>query len=194
MYIKIKKEYPSIKLIVGNTTNVEFLDEIDPYVDAVKVGIASGFACDTKSTAGCYEQQFSAVWKFKERSKQLGLPIISDGGVREYSDLVKAIGAGANSIMVGSFLAACPESAAELNKEKTHKIYAGMASEYVQNNWKGGLKPGTCAEGSVKLLKIGPSVVDMINNFQGALRTGITYGGGIDIKSFQQEVKFIELT
>lgn len=192
---KIKKEYPHIKMVVGNTVNVDMLEEIDCFADALKVGIGQGLACDTKSTAGCTEKQFSAVLKFKKRAKQLGMPIISDGGLREPSDLAKSIGAGANSAMAGSIFACCPESAAQLIESTGgyKKIYAGMASEYVQNQWKGGLKPGTCAEGNVKYLDLGKPVDKMLELWQGALRTGISYAGGTDIRSFQETVEFIRL-
>ncbi len=193
---KLKTDFPHIKMVVGNTVNPDMMYEVEDFADAVKVGIAQGFACETKNTAGCTEKQFSAVLKFKELSKKMGLPIISDGALREPADLVKSIAAGANSAMAGSIFAACPESAADFFYEDaiaTKKIYAGMASEYVQNKWKGGLKSGTCAEGGVRYLDVGKPVVQMLETWQGALRSGITYGGGIDIKSFQECVEFIRL-
>lgn len=192
---KIKTEFPHVKMIVGNTVNVDMIYEIEDFADAVKVGIAQGFACETKNTAGCTEKQFSASLKFKEISKKLGLPIISDGGTREPADLVKAIAAGANSVMAGSIFASCPESAAELveTKDGFKKVYAGMASEYVQNDWKGGLKSGTCSEGGTRYLDVGLPVDKLLERYQGALRTGITYGGGKDVKSFQEVVEFIRL-
>lgn len=194
---KLKQNYPHIKMVVGNTTNADMMMEVSHFADAVKVGIAQGLACETKNTAGCTEKQFSAVYKFKEISRNSGIPIISDGGLREGADLAKAIGAGANSAMAGSVFAACPESAAELHwhpqDKKNKKIYAGMASEYVQNKWKGGLKPGTCAEGGVRYLDIGKPVEEILEYWQGSLRSGISYGGGTDIKSFQETVEFVRL-
>ena len=77
---KIKKEF-GIKVVVGNTTNIEMLKEASDFADAIKVGIAQGYACETKNTAGCTERQFSAILKFKALSNQYGIPIISDGGI-----------------------------------------------------------------------------------------------------------------
>ena len=111
---KIKKYNPNVKIILGNTTHVDLLHECYDFADAIKVGIAQGLACETKNTAGCTEKQFSAVLKFKNISKSYGVPIISDGGIREPADFTKAIAAGANSVMAGSIFASCPESAAEL--------------------------------------------------------------------------------
>lgn len=192
---KLRKEFPSIKLVVGNTVNTEMMQEVDPYVDAVKVGIAQGFACETKNTAGCTEKQFSAILKFKEISKMLGLPYISDGGIKEPSDFTKSIAAGANSAMAGKIFAACPNSAAEIEliNDVPKKVYAGMASRYVQETWRGGLKAGTCPEGGVRYLEVGESVEKLIERYSGALRSGITYAGARDIDSFQENVEFIRI-
>lgn len=187
----IKKYSKETKVIVGNVVNEEFVNEVCDFADAIKVGIAQGFACDTKNTAGCTEKQFSAVLKFKHLSKMHGIPIISDGGIREPADFVKAIGAGANSVMAGKIFASCPESAAEIVDGK--KLYAGMASKYVHKKWKGQRKNGTCYEGSTRLLDIGEPVHDLVEKYSGALRSGITYAGGFDIKSFQNNVEFVRI-
>jgi len=193
---KIKEYSKETQIIVGNTTHTGILEELSDYIDAVKVGIAQGYACETKNTAGCTEKQFSAVYKFKDLSKRLGIPVISDGSIREPADVVKAIGAGANSVMAGKIFAACPESAAEevLVGEQLHtlkKVYAGMASRYVQDRWKGGLRKGTCPEGCVKYLDIGESSEKLLERYMGALRSGITYSGAHDVPSFQNNVQFV---
>lgn len=193
---KIKLNFPSTKIVIGNATNENIIYDIYEFADAVKVGIAQGFACETKNTAGCTEKQFSAVLKFKYLSKQFGIPVISDGGIREPADLVKSIGAGANSIMAGKIFAACPESAAEVLEidGRNKKVYAGMASRYVQNRWRGGLKDGTCPEGGVRYLDIGESLENLVERYSGALRSGITYAGGNDIESFQNSVEFVRIS
>lgn len=185
-----------VKVIIGNTTHPSIMYEVDGFADAVKVGIAQGLACETKNTAAFTEGQFSAVLKFKELSKKLGLPVISDGGIREPGDFVKAIAAGANSVMAGSIFARCPESAAEteLIEGKVKKIYAGMASRYVQDKWKGGLKRGTCPEGKVVYLDLGENVHDLVERYAGALRSGITYGGARTIEELQRKAEFIRVT
>lgn len=190
---KIKSYSSGVKVVIGNATNPEIMYECEGYVDAIKVGIAQGFACETKNTAGCTEKQFSAVLKFKSLSRKMGIPVISDGGTREPADLVKAIAAGANSVIAGKIFAACPESAAEteLVNGVLKKVYAGMASRYVQDRWKGGLKPGTCPEGGVRYLDIGESAAKLLERYGGALKSGITYAGANDVKSFQDKVKFV---
>jgi IMP dehydrogenase/GMP reductase len=192
---KLKNFYPNIKVVLGNTTNINMLYEVADFADALKVGIAQGSACETKNTAGCTEGQFTAVLKFKYEAKRLGIPIISDGSVKEPADFVKAIGAGANSVMAGRIFAMCPESAAEVQEINgvKKKIYAGMASRYVQNRWKGGLKEGTCPEGGIRYLDLGESLPYLLKRYSGALKSGITYSGARNIKEFQEKVEFVRI-
>lgn len=190
----VKQRHPDVKLIMGNTTNPEMLREVSDFADAVKVGIAQGFACETKNTAGCTEKQFSAIYQCKELSKSLGLPMISDGGIREPADYVKSIAAGANSAMAGMIFARCPESAARIEYKDSgaKKVYEGMSSRKVQQRWNG-IKSGTCPEGTIRYLDIGEPADALLQRYMGALRSGISYAGGIDISSFQNIVEFVRI-
>lgn len=192
---KIKKEFTDIKLVIGNTINVDMMREIYEFADALKVGIANGSVCETKNTAACNEKQFTSIYKFRELSKEFNVPIISDGGTRESSDFTKAIAAGANSIMAGNIFARCPESAAELVEVdgRMKKMYYGNASRFIQEKWRGGLKPGTCPEGKIKYLDIGEPVENLLIRYTGALRSGITYSGAKDIPGFQKMAKFTRI-
>jgi IMP dehydrogenase len=189
---RIKNEIKDVKVIVGNSINPNMLYEVNDFADAVKFGIANGASCETKNTAGCNEKQFSCILKCKEISKHLGLPIISDGGIREGADIVKAIGAGAMSVMVGSALARCPESAGEIIEINgvRKKIFAGMSSRRVQESWRG-MKRGTCPEGKAIYLDLGEPVDALLERYSGALRSGITYAGANDIETFQERVRFV---
>jgi len=191
----IKREFPEIKLVLGNCINPDMIYEIYDFADALKVGIANGLSCKTKNTASCNEGQFTSIHKFKELSKEFGIPIIGDGGIREPADFTKAIAAGANSVMAGSIFARCPESAADIVEVNgtRKKVYAGMASRMVQDKWKSGVKPGTCTEGKINYLDIGEPVEDLIERYIGALRSGITYAGAKDVKSFQEAVRFTKV-
>jgi IMP dehydrogenase/GMP reductase len=193
----IKKRHPRhIKLIVGNTINTDFMYLVDDFADAVKVAIGTGSACITRYTAGCYQHPFSLLQNFHEVSRKLGLPIIQDGGVSSPAHFTKAIAAGANSCMMGGAFARCPESAADLIEMKDgsfKKLYFGMASLEAQIRWKGGLKPGTCAEGKSLQLDLGEPVAQFIERYSGALRSGITYSGATDVRSFQDKVEFVRL-
>lgn len=188
---RIRKGFPKVKIIVGNTINPDMMYEVEPYCDAVKTSIGTGSACETKDMTGCYEKNYSIVSKFKDVSKKLGLPIISDGGFSKPEQVAKAIAAGANSVMLGRVYARCPESAAELVGDK--KLYAGMASREVQKQWRGGLKPGTCPEGKSVLIPLGEPVAAVIERYTGALRSSITYVGATNIEEFQDKARFVRL-
>lgn len=190
-YLKIT--YPTVKIVAGNTINPDMIQKFNDCVDAIKVGIGKGAACSTANTAGCTKNQFSAVYDFKELAQKYGMPIISDGSVSQPADFTKAIGAGSSSVMCGSIFARCPESAGhilEIDGIKK-KLYAGMSSDYVQNKWKGGLKPGTCAEGKAIYLDLGESVEKLLERYSGALRSGISYSGCNNIEDFRKFCEFI---
>lgn len=191
---RIKKEL-GVKVVPGNTINTDMLEEVADFADGLKVGLANGLSCETKNTAACNEKQLTSVLKFKKRSKELGIPIISDGGIREGADFTKAVAAGANSAMAGSIFARCPESSAEIVEVdgRRRKVYAGSASRHVQNVWRNGLKRGTCPEGKISYLDIGEPVENLLERYTGALRSGITYSGARDIPGFQRMVKFVRI-
>lgn len=185
----------AIWIIVGNTVNPEMMYEVDDFASAVKVGIAQGSVCETKNTAGCTEKQFTAVQAFKDVSRKLDLPIISDGSIKEAGDFTKAIAAGANSVMAGSIFARCPESAADEVEVDgvTKKLYFGMASREAQRRWRGGIKKGTCPEGKTTFLEMGEPVAALLERYSGALRSGMTYAGAADITTLQDLVRFVRI-
>ena len=97
--------------------------------------------------------------------------------------------------MAGKIFAECPESAAEIVSinDKDKKLYAGMASEHVQNLWKGKVKEGTCTEGGIRYLDIGIPLSKLLERYSGALKSGISYSGAYDIESLQERVKFVRM-
>lgn len=216
---QIKKNHHNIKLVIGNTINPNLMYEVNDFADAVKVSIGNGSSCETRFTAGCYTPPFTVLQEFKDISKKLGLPIIQDGGISNASDFVKAIGAGANSVMMGRNFAMCPESAARaINWENCDdpaaplpleiendselkkmwfgaglKEYFGMASRTAQDRWRGGLKEGTCSEGKRVLLAMGEPAAKLIERYSGALRSGMTYVGAQTVSEFQEKVKFVRI-
>lgn len=188
----IKIKWPHVKLIIGNTTNPKMLEECYDYIDAIKIGIGQGSACETKNSAGCTMGMATCVQKFNELSKKYGIPIISDGSVKEPADFVKAIGLGASSVMAGRIFASCPESAAKVKRKwfKKYKVYSGMASRDVQEKWRGRVS-NNCPEGKTVLLPIGESAERLLQRYEGALRSGISYAGFDNIKNFKGNAEFI---
>lgn len=188
----IRENYPTIRIVVGNTINPNAIEFFNDYVDAIKVGCASGSCCETRNTSGCYKPQFSAVYDMKEKAQKYGMPLISDGGVREPADFSKSIGAGASATMAGYIFARCPESAAkiiEIDGTKK-KSMSGMASRLVQEEWKNKVS-NDCPEGATRIIDIGEPVEDLIKRYAGALRSGISYSGFNNIQDFREGCDFI---
>jgi len=188
----IKNLYPNIKIIVGNTINPDAIEFFNDYVDAIKIGCATGSACETRNTSGCYKPQFSAVYDMKMKAEKYGMPLISDGGIREPADFSKSIGAGASSAMGGYIFARCPESAAETIEIDgvQKKIMRGMASRSIQEKWKGKVS-NSCPEGKTTFLDIGEPLVNLIQRYSGALRSGISYAGFNNVNDFRKNCEFI---
>ena len=189
----IKLHYPTVRVMAGNTVNPDMIPMFYKWVDAIKIGIGGGSACSTANTAGCTKNQFSAVYDCRELSNQYGIPIISDGSIKLPGDFSKAIGAGASAVMGGSIFARCPESAGIIVEVEgvKKKIYSGMASLAVQEQWKNGLKPNTCAEGKTLFLDLGEPVDKLLERYSGALRSAITYAGYDNIGDFKRGCEFI---
>lgn len=185
----IRKFASDVRIVVGNTTNPGLFAESCDFADAVKVGIAQGFACETKNMAGVSEKQFSALMKCAQASQTYGLPMISDGGIREPADFVKAIAGGAAGVMAGKIFAMCPESAAP--EVDGQKVYAGMASRYVQEKWLGKIK-NNAPEGGTHYLPIGESAAKLLTRYAGALRSGISYSGAERVVEFQNKATWVK--
>ena len=128
---KIKTVYPDVQLIAGNVATGEATRAlIEAGADCVKVGIGPGSICTTRVVAGIGVPQLTAVLDCAEVAKEYNIPIIADGGIKYSGDIVKAIAAGANVCMLGSYFAGCEESPGEteLYQGRKYKVYRGMGS------------------------------------------------------------------
>jgi IMP dehydrogenase len=186
--LAIRRYSKNTKIIVGNVANAKAIDFYNDVADAVKIGLSNGYNCETKETAGVIENQATCIQRCANRAKTLGMPIIADGGVRNPSDMCKAIGLGADTVMMGSVFARCKESAAPVVNGK--KIHSGMASRAVQEAWRGKVS-NNCPEGKTVELEEGEPVADLINRYCGALRSAVSYTNSQNIKEFQEKVEFV---
>lgn len=128
---RIKKAYPEVDLIVGNVATAEGAKAlVDAGADAVKVGVGPGSICTTRVIAGVGMPQLSAVHEAAKAVAGSGVPVIADGGIRYSGDVVKAIAAGASTVMIGSLLAGTEEAPGEviLFEGRKFKSYRGMGS------------------------------------------------------------------
>lgn len=161
---------------VGTRQGALFLKEIG--ADAVKVGIGPGAACQTREVTGFGVPQLSAIYDIMSEIRWYSIPIIADGGCKNSGDIVKALAAGANTVMLGRLLAGADE--APLSGE-----YFGMASRRVN-----GHNAPEGAEGVIE--KTGP-VLNTLKSLAWGIRSGISYGGGEDIKGLQTHAEWIRV-
>ncbi len=199
---KVKAAFPNVQLIAGNIATAAAAEAmIDAGADAVKVGIGPGSICTTRVVAGIGVPQITAVYDVACAAAKYGIPVIADGGLKYSGDLVKAIAAGANVMMVGSLVAGCEESPGEteLYQGRQFKVYRGMGSlgamakgssdRYFQENNKKLVPEGV--EGRVPYK--GP-LSDTVYQLMGGLRSGMGYCGCHDIPELQAKGQFIRIT
>ena len=197
---KIKKRCPNKEVIAGNVcTAMAYHDLVNSGADAVKVGIGPGAACSTRVVTGFGVPQFTAIADCAKVAEKLRVPLIADGGIRSSRDVVLALAAGASSVMIGKMFALTKESAApkrhSLESQSAQQAkYRGQASEDFQNEYYGGLKEKTVAEGIDLWGNVTGTAVELINNLTGGIRSGMTYGGAKNIKELQRKAEFVAVT
>jgi len=197
----LKTALPDKEVIAGNVcTPMGYQDLVNAGADAVKVGVGCGAACTTRIKTGFGVPQFSAIYNCAEIAKRLRVPVIADGGIVHEKDMVLALAAGASTVMMGSIFAKTAESAAPkhtVRKDDRDVLmvkYRGQASKDFQTDFYGGMKKGTVAEGVAFEVPCTGSAQDVIDNFTGALRSALTYGGAKNIKELQRKAEFVKVT
>ena len=199
---KVKNAFPEIQLIAGNIATAEAAhDLIAAGADAVKVGIGPGSICTTRVVAGIGVPQITAIYDCACEAAKTGTPVIADGGIKYSGDLVKAIAAGGDVVMVGSLVAGCEESPGEteLYQGRTFKVYRGMGSlaamehgskdRYFQADQKKLVPEGV--EGRVPYKGV---LADTVFQLMGGLRSGMGYCGSHNVEELKKEAKFVRIT
>jgi len=201
---RVKEKFPNLDLIVGNIATAEAAKALASVgVDAVKVGIGPGSICTTRIIAGVGVPQLTAILEVASALEGTGIPVIADGGIRYTGDIVKALAAGASSIMAGSLFAGVEESPGEtiIYEGRKYKTYRGMGSieamsqgskdRYFQDVEDDVKK--LVPEGIVGRVPYKGSLSEVIHQMVGGLRAGMGYCGAPDIPTLQQ-AKFIRIT
>jgi len=202
---KVKQKYPEVELVAGNVaTGAATKALIEAGADGVKIGIGPGSICTTRVVTGAGVPQITAIVECVKAAKNSGVPIIADGGVKFSGDVVKAIAAGADSVMIGSLFAGTEEAPGEviLFQGRNFKTYRGMGSI-------GAMKRGSsdryAQEGTVSDSKYVPEGIegrvafkgtleDMVTQLVGGLRSGMGYTGCETIKHLQENARFVRIT
>jgi IMP dehydrogenase len=199
-----KKKFPDMQFIVGNIATPEAaLLLVEAGADAVKVGIGPGSICTTRVIAGVGVPQLSAIYEVSKALKGTGVPVIADGGLRYSGDIVKAIAAGADSIMAGSLLAGVEESPGEtiIYNGRKFKSYRGMGSvEAMQQGSKDRYFQDAeddikklVPEGIVARVPYKGTLLEVIYQLVGGLRAGMGYCGSASIEDLHG-AKFVKIT
>lgn len=197
---ELKKHHPEKQVIAGNVcTAMAYHDLVNAGADAVKVGVGPGAACTTRMVTGFGMPQFSAVQDCARIAEKLRVPLIADGGIRTSRDVVLALAAGASTVMIGKLLAQTFESAAPKRKNDRYPSgseakFRGQASADFQNEFYGGLKAKTVAEGIDFWGPVSGGAEDLICSLLGGIRSGMTYGGARSIKELQRKAEFVQVS
>ena len=199
---KVKTAFPNITLIAGNIATAAAAEAlISAGADTVKVGIGPGSICTTRIIAGIGVPQISAIYDVACVADKYGVPVIADGGIKYSGDMVKALAAGANVVMVGSLVAGCEESPGEteIYQGRSFKVYRGMGSIASMNR---GSKDRYFQEDNKKLVPEGVegrvpykgALSETVYQMLGGIRSGMGYCGCHNIPELQAKAQFVRIT
>ena len=196
---KIKTKYPNVELIGGNIATAKAaLDLIKAGVDGIKVGVGPGSTCTTRTTTGFGVPQLTAIMNIASVCRQHNIPFNADGGIRKPADFVKAIAAGANTIMIGGQFSGTEETPGPLitYQGRQYKISRGMASltaALSRPDAKENINQITPEGVEARVPYRGP-VQNIINQFMGGLRSGMSYGNARNLDELIKNAEFILIT
>jgi IMP dehydrogenase len=201
----VKAKFPQLDVVVGNIASAEAARYlVEAGADAVKVGIGPGSICTTRIIAGVGVPQLSAVMEVAAAIAGSGVPVIADGGIRYTGDIVKAIAAGADSVMLGSLFAGTLEAPGEsiILDGRRFKSYRGMGSiEAMQAGSKDRYFQDVeddikklVPEGIVGRVPYKGEVAEVMYQFIGGLRAGMGYCGAKDVETLQKNGRFVRIT
>lgn len=202
---EVKKAAPDLQVIGGNVATAEGTrDIINAGADAVKVGMGPASICTTRVVAGTGVPQLTAIAECARVGEQYGIPIIADGGVKYSGDIVKALAAGAHSVMIGSLFAGTDESPGErvLYQGRSYKVYRGMGSlgamadgrgdRYFQGDERELSK--LVPEGVEGRIPFKGMLADVVYQLVGGLRAGMGYCGCKSIDALRRQARFLRIT
>ncbi len=202
---KLKKDFPDVDVVAGNVGTAEGAEAlIKAGADGVKIGIGPGSICTTRIVAGIGVPQLSAILDCKAVSEKKGVPIIADGGIKFSGDLTKAIGAGANSVMIGGLFAGTEESPGEkiIFQGRSYKAYRGMGSveamqegsrdRYYQDEDVEADK--LVPEGIVGRVPYRGTIGENVYQLIGGLKSGMGYVGCLTIDELRKNARFIKIS
>ncbi|MFA6131589.1 MAG: IMP dehydrogenase [Patescibacteria group bacterium] len=200
--IKLREVVGDTQLIAGNIATAQAAKELcEAGIDAIKVGVGPGTTCITRLVTGCGVPQLTAVMEAAKVARDYGVPVIADGGIQKSGDIVKALGGGADTVMLGGTLAGTTESPGiVMNKgDKKFKICRGSAS-FTQASKRKNLEQEkkelkeVVPEGVESIVPFKGSAEDLVNQFIGGLKSGMSYTNSHTIAELQQNAEFVRIS
>ncbi|MFT4703265.1 MAG: IMP dehydrogenase [Bradymonadia bacterium] len=201
----VKSRYPDVQVVAGNVATAAATRAlIEAGADAVKVGIGPGSICTTRIVAGVGVPQITAIHDCATEADKFGIPVIADGGIKYSGDIVKALAAGASSIMIGSLFAGATESPGEvvLYQGRSYKVYRGMGSigamsagssdRYAQDGIRDENK--LVPEGIEGMVPFRGSLSENIFQLVGGVQSGMGYCGARTITALRETASFVRIT
>ena len=189
----IRKEFGvDLHIMAGNVATLSGFNDLSDWgANSVRIGIGGGSICSTRLQTGHGMPTFASILECAKSDREASL--IADGGIRTAGDIVKALGAGADAVMLGSMLAGTDETPGEIIavKGKSVKVYRGMASKEAQYAWRGHT---ASLEGVSSTVELKGPVKDVMFELTQNIRSGLSYSGSRSITEFQAKVQFIRQT
>ena len=200
----LKHHWPHIPVLAGNVVTGEGVIALARAgADAVKVGVGAGSICTTRVVAGVGMPQISAIWESARAAREIGVPIIADGGIKYSGDITKALAAGAHAVMLGSLLAGLEEAPGELiiYEGRHFKSYRGMGSlgamkGRARDRYGSGQGSGDklVPEGIEGMVPYKGRLADYMFQLMGGLRSGMGYVGAANLKELHEKARFTRIT
>ena len=183
--IKLKKEFNSVHIMAGNVATLEaFNDLADWGADSIRCGIGGGSICTTRIQTGHGKPTFQTILDCSQSDRDVKL--IADGGIKTSGDIVKALAAGADFVMLGSLLAGTEQAPGEIIKQQglRHKVYRGMASKEAQFDWRG---KTSSFEGVSSIVPYKGSVLNILKDLKKGIQSGLSYTGARTLEEFRNK-------
>jgi IMP dehydrogenase len=205
---RIKSSWPNLPVVAGNVVTADGVDALaDAGADAVKVGVGAGSICTTRVVSGAGMPQLSAIHTTAQRARRRGVPVIADGGITYSGDVVKALAAGAETVMLGSMLAGTDEAPGELElfEGRRYKSYRGMGSLGAMqglgaDRYATAQSPTAAAtrklvpEGIEGRVAYAGTLGDVVYQLVGGLRSGMGYTGAATLDALRSGARFMRVT
>ncbi|MGH2537782.1 MAG: IMP dehydrogenase [Candidatus Promineifilaceae bacterium] len=206
--VEARRRHPGLLIITGNVATAEgSRDLIHAGADAIKIGIGAGSICTTRVIAGVGVPQITAILECSAEARRQNVACIADGGIQYSGDIVKALAAGADCVMLGSLLAGLEESPGEVNlyEGKRYKSYRGMGSLGAMQGHGADRYGSAMANGRLERHKLVPEGIegqvpykgrlgDVMYQMMGGLRSGMGYVGAANLHELRQKARFIRIT